>query len=100
VETYTVALVTDQAKMERAAAELGNGGPTPYVVLRVDESESTSPNRGKDLRILIEEQRFLCRPPTVGEREALEEGLKALGARNASSSLGLFTNLCSLNRVW
>lgn len=69
--------------MDRAKAELTGGGPTGYVVLRVDEGESTSPNRGNDLRILIDEQRYLCRPPTVGEREALEEGLKRLGSRNA-----------------
>jgi hypothetical protein len=37
---------------------------------------------GKDLRTLIEQQRYLRRPPTAGERQALEEGLKALGARN------------------
>jgi hypothetical protein len=31
--------------------------------------------------MLIEEQRFLGRPPTVGEREALEKGFEALGIR-------------------
>src|ERR1700733_7892197 len=41
VETYSVALVNAPAEMERAATELARGGPTPYVVLRVDEGEST-----------------------------------------------------------
>ena len=82
VETYTVALVTDAAERERAAAELAGGGPTPYVVLRVDEGEYGSANRGGDLRRLITEQRYLCRPPTVAEREALETGMAALGIRS------------------
>lgn len=71
VETYTAALVTDQAETERAVAELAGGGPTPYVLLRVDEGESFSVNRGASLRRLIERQRLLCRPPTGAEREAL-----------------------------
>lgn len=82
VETYTVALVTDPAEMDRAKAELTGGGPTGYVVLRVDEGEGTV-NRGVSLRMLIEGQRFLCRPPTAGEREALEKGFEALGVRTA-----------------
>jgi hypothetical protein len=82
VETYTVALVTDPAEMDRAKAELTGGGPTGYVVLRVDEGEYTSPNRGRSLRMLIEEQLLLCRPPIAAEREALEAGIEALGIRN------------------
>lgn len=82
METYTVAPVTDPAEMDRAKAELTGGGPTGYVVLRVDEGEYTSPNRGLSLRMLIEEQLLLCRPPTVAEREALEAGFEALGVRN------------------
>jgi hypothetical protein len=81
VETYTVALVTDPAEMDQAKAELTGGGPTGYVVLRVDEGEGTV-NRGRSLRMLIEEQRLLCRPPTAAEREALEAGFEALGIRN------------------
>ena len=68
--------------MDRAKKELTGGGPTGYVVLRVDEGEYTSPNRGRSLRMLIEEQRLLCRPPTAAEREALEAGFKALGIRD------------------
>jgi hypothetical protein len=82
VETYTVALVTDPEEMDRAKAELTGGGPTPYVVLRVDEGEYTSPNRGRSLRMLIEGQRLLCRPPTAAAREALEAGFKELGIQD------------------
>jgi hypothetical protein len=82
VETYSVALVTDPAEMDQAKAELAGGGPTSYVVLRVDEGEYTSPNRGRSLRMLVEEQLLLCRPPTAAEREALDAGFEALGIRN------------------
>ena len=80
VETYTVALVTDPDEMDRAKAELTGGGPTGYVVLRVDEGESAV-NRGRSLRMMIDEQHYLCRPPTAAEREALEKGIGALDIR-------------------
>jgi hypothetical protein len=85
VETYTVALVNDPAEMDRAKEELTGGGPTGYVVLRVDEGEGTV-NRGLSLRMLIDNQRMLCRPPTVAEREALEAGIGALGVRDLPPS--------------
>jgi len=81
VETYTVALVTDPAEMDRAKAELARGGASGYVLLRVDERDSDV-SRGRSLRMLIEEQHFLCRPPTAAEREALEAGFEALGVRD------------------
>jgi hypothetical protein len=81
VETYTVALVTGTEEMERAVAEVTGSGPTSYVILRVDEGEYGSANRGNDLRRLIDEQHFLCRPPTVAEREALEKGRGMLGTQ-------------------
>jgi hypothetical protein len=71
--------------MDRAKAELTGGGPTGYVMLRVDESEYTTPNRGWSLRMLIEQQALLCRPPTIAEREALEAGFEALGIRGLLS---------------
>lgn len=80
METYTVALVADGAEVDRAKDELTGGGPTGYVVLRVEEGEGTV-NRGRSLRMLIEDQRYLCRPPTAAEREALEAGFEALGVR-------------------
>ena len=84
VDTYGVALVTDPDEMDRATAELTGGGPTAYVVLRVDDGESTSANRGNDLRVLIEQQALLCRPPTAAEREAVEKGIEALGVKDAA----------------
>jgi hypothetical protein len=86
VETYAVALVTDPAEMEQAARELSGGCPTSYVALRVDEGEGSSANRGRSLRMLIEDQHFLCRPPTPAEREALEKGLPGGTLRRAASS--------------
>jgi len=83
VETYTVALVTKSAEMEHAARELSGGGPTGYVVLRVDEGEYGSANWGNDLRRLIEREHLLCRPPTLAEREALDNGFEALGVQPA-----------------
>jgi hypothetical protein len=74
VETYTVALVTVSAEIDRAKAEIAVGGPT--------EGGYTSPNRGRSLRMLIEGQRLLCRPPTAAEREALKAGFKELGIRD------------------
>ena len=76
-----MALVTDPAEMDRAKAELTGCGPTAYVVLRVDEGESTSLNRGNDLRMLIDGQGLPCRPPTLSEREALDKGFAALGVQ-------------------
>lgn len=51
------------------------------MVLRVDEGEGSA-NRGRSLRRPVERQRFLCRPPTAAEREALEAGFGALGVRD------------------
>jgi hypothetical protein len=76
-----VALVTAPDEMEHAARELSGGGPTGYVVLRVDEGEGSSVKRGLPLRMLIEDQHLLCRPPTPAEREALEKGFDALGVQ-------------------
>jgi hypothetical protein len=51
-------------------------------------------NRGRSLRLLIEEQRYLCRPPTAAEREAVEKGIEVLGARDTAWPLsGSFAGL-------
>lgn len=93
VETYTVALVIDPAEMDRAKAELTGGGPTAYVVLRVDEGDGCE-NRGRSLRTLIEDQGYLGRPPTAAEREAVEKGIEVLGARDMAWPLsGSFADL-------
>jgi len=83
VEAYAVALVTDPAEMDRAKDELTAGRPTGYVVLQVDEGEG-SVNRGRSLRMLVEEQGYLGRPPTVAEREALEKGIETLDVQGAA----------------
>jgi surfactin synthase thioesterase subunit len=83
VEAYTVALVTDRAELERAAAELAAGDATPYVVLRVDEGEYSSINRGDNLRSLIKNQHLVSRAPILAEREALEKGFEVLGVQVA-----------------
>ena len=49
-------------------------------MLRVDEGEGTV-NRGRSLWMMIDGQRYVCRPPTAAEREALEKGIDALGVR-------------------
>jgi hypothetical protein len=65
--------------MERAVAELTGGGPTWSVILRVDEGVYSGVKRGNELRLLIDEQHFLCRPSPSGK--ALEEGREMLGTR-------------------
>lgn len=90
VTTFTTALVTDPAEMEKATAELavqkpGTDGPSSaYVVLRVDEGIG-SESRARDLRALISQTRFIGRPPTPAEREAVEAGIEVLGLRTPRS---------------
>ncbi len=66
--------------MAEAREELTGGGPTGYVILRVAASEEKSgnANRGPRLRQIIKSEGLVSRPPTTGEREALETGLDAL----------------------
>ena len=80
VDTFLVALVTSAEEMAEAREELTGGGPTGYVILRVAESEEKSgtANRGLRLRQIIKSEGLISRPPTTGEREALETGLDAL----------------------
>ena len=54
------------------------------VVLRVSESSYDNSNRGLSLRQLIERQGVISRPPTTGEREALETGLDTMGIPRAA----------------
>jgi hypothetical protein len=80
LDTFGVVLVTTAEEMDRARDELTGGGPSAYVVLRVSEGPGDV-NRALALRQLIESEGALSRPPTAGEREALEAGLVALGFR-------------------
>lgn len=84
VATYGVELVTTSEDMTTAAEELASGHPTAYVVLRVSEGGSAGVNRGHSLRQLIEKEGLISRTPTIGEREAVEAGLKALEAQGPS----------------
>ena len=85
VETYGVTVVTDDSELGQAVTELASGQPTGYVILRVSESSYDNSNRGHSLRQLIEHQGLISRPPTTGEREALETGLSMLGIPHAPS---------------
>jgi len=77
--------------------------PTSYVVQRADEGNG-SVNRGRDLRALIQCQRYLCRLPTDAEREALEKGFEALGVqitgacRRPPARSGALTAACYAQR--
>jgi len=84
IDTFDVALVTADDELSKAADELASGEPTAYVMLRVAEGESSSANWARSLRQLIETEGSISRPPTTGEREALEAGLKALDVQRAA----------------
>jgi hypothetical protein len=87
VDTFTVALVTTADEMTRAQEELVSGSPTGYVILRVAESDQEygNANRALRLRQIIEHEQFISRPPTAGEREALEAGLDVIGIPHVAS---------------
>ncbi len=86
VETYGVTLVTEADELSQAASELAGGQASDYVVLRVSESSFGNSNRANSLRQLIEYQGLISRPPTTGEREALEKGLGELGIMSAAAA--------------
>jgi hypothetical protein len=87
IDTFGVTLVTTPEELERAAIELG--GYTDYVILRVSEQEhGANGNRAQSLRQIIEREGYISRPPTAGEREALEKGLDALGIPRAGHGQG------------
>jgi len=78
IDTFGVTLVTDPAEAEQAVAELG--GYSDYVILRVGEAErGGNGNRANSIRQIIEHEGFISRPPTAGEREALEAGIDGMG---------------------
>jgi hypothetical protein len=87
IETYRVALVTDAHELDQAAQELARGGVSDYVVMRVAESDQPygNVNRADSLRQLVG-QGLISRPPSAGEREALEKGLAGLGITSAAES--------------
>lgn len=78
ISVYGVTLVTEKDEMARAQSELLGGGPTDYVILRVSENSYGNENRAHQLRQLVETGGYVARPPTPGECQALEEGIKVL----------------------
>jgi hypothetical protein len=84
VETYGVTLVTETGELGQAVTELTSGHPTAYVILRVSENSYDNSNRGLSLRQLIQADGYISRPPTTGEREALETGLDTMGIPRAA----------------
>jgi hypothetical protein len=74
VHVYGVALVTSEDEMTQAQEQLTAGGPSDYVILRVNESSSGNSNRAHSLRRLIADEGFIARAPGTGEFEALEAG--------------------------
>ena len=85
INTYGAALVTDPAELAHAGTELTSGRPTAYAVLRVTGgTDSGNANLALSLRQLIQAEGYISRPPTTGEREALETGLDTMGIPRAS----------------
>lgn len=68
LSVYRVENVSTPAEIEQAAAELAAGGPSAYVILKVENSE----NRANSLRQLVETDGSLAKPPTKKERDILE----------------------------
>jgi len=55
------------------------------VVMRVSEGgDGHDANRAHSLRQIIEAEGYISRPPTAGEREALEKGLDAMNFPRAA----------------
>ena len=71
LNVYRVELVTEPDEMQRAVTELAAGEPSTYVMLRLAEP-GTNYNRAASLRDLIEVEGYVTRPPTDGEREAID----------------------------
>jgi hypothetical protein len=91
IDTFGVTLVTDDDEREQAARSLAGGHPSPYIVLRVSEGGSGDLNRAWSLRQIIEHEGCISRPPTAGEREALERGLGELGIPSVAAARREYT---------
>ena len=85
VNTYPVTLVTEAGELGQAVTELTGGQPTAYAVVRVTGgADSGSVNLALSLRQLVQAEGYISRPPTTGERKALETGLDAMGIPRAA----------------
>ncbi len=78
VDTHAVTLVTDEEELAEAARQLSGGAMTAYVVVKAEND-----NAGSSLRRMIGSGGYVSRPPSAGEREALEKGLEAMGINRA-----------------
>jgi hypothetical protein len=84
IADFTVALVTTAEEMTQARDELARGDASDYVILRVTGRAQGNANRAQRLRMVIESEGMIARPPTAGEREALETGLRELDIPKAA----------------
>ena len=85
IDTFGVTAVTAKDELGRACAELAAGQPSAYVTMRVSEGgDGHDADRARSLRQIIEAEGYISRPPTAGEREALETGLDAMGIPRAA----------------
>jgi hypothetical protein len=88
VAAYEVTLITQRAELAKAGYELTRQPiNSAYVVLRVSEGGAQhNATRAENLRQLIRTEGHISRPPTGGEREALEAGLDSLGITSAAAA--------------
>jgi hypothetical protein len=77
VQVYGVALVTEPAQIEQAVAELTVGGPSAYVLLRVNESADGNEGRAYHHRQLVEADVYVAKAPSKAEYAALLRGRAA-----------------------
>jgi hypothetical protein len=85
VDTFGVTAVTAEDELGRACAELAADQRSAYVVMRVSEGgDGHDADRARSLQQIIEAGGYISRPPTAGEREALETGLDAMGIPRAA----------------
>jgi hypothetical protein len=85
IDIFEVTAVTTEDELGQACAELASGQPSAYVIMRVAEgSDGHDADRAHSLRQIIEAESYISRPPTAGEREALEAGLDAMGIPQAA----------------
>jgi hypothetical protein len=74
INTYPVELVTGKDELRQAADEIASGKPTDYATLRV-RGGADGGDSAHLIRDLVEREGTISRPPTIGERQALETGL-------------------------
>ncbi|MET8148010.1 hypothetical protein ACIBSW_13845 [Actinoplanes sp. NPDC049668] len=74
VHVYGVEVVDAPAAVAKAVEELSAGGPSDYVLLRVNETADGNANRAYSLRQLVQAQHYLAQAPSSGEYEALLKG--------------------------